>query len=91
MLRLNLILFAILIICSLGLVSSQHQARKLFISLEEENDRAKQLEVEHGQLQLEQSTWAMHTRIEKIATQTLRMRAPDARHVQLVPSPQAAK
>jgi len=90
-LRLNLILFAILIICSLGLVSSQHQARKLFISLEEENDRAKQLEVEHGQLQLEQSTWAMHTRIEKIATQTLRMRAPDARHVQLVPSSQAAK
>jgi len=90
-LRLNLILFAILIICSLGLVSSQHQARKLFISLEEENDRAKQLEVEHGQLQLEQSTWAMHTRIEKIATQALRMRAPDARHVQLVPSSQAAK
>ena len=91
MVRLNLILFAILIICSLGLVSSQHQARKLFISLEEENDRAKQLEVEHGQLQLEQSTWAMHTRIEKIATQALRMRAPDARHVQLVPSSQAAK
>lgn len=91
MVRLNLILFAILIICSLGLVSSQHQARKLFISLEEENDRAKQLEVEHGQLQLEQSTWAMHTRIEKIATQALRMRAPDARHVQLVPSSQAVK
>lgn len=91
MVRLNLILFAVLIICSLGLVSSQHQARKLFNSLEEENERTRQLEVEHGQLQLEQSTWAMHTRIEKIATQTLRMRAPDARRVQLVPSAEAAK
>ncbi|MFM9969816.1 MAG: cell division protein FtsL [Burkholderiales bacterium] len=85
MLRLNLILLAVLILCALGLVSSQHQARKLFISLEEESERAKQLEVEFGQLQLEQSTWAMHTRIEKIASQTLRMRAPDARRVQVVP------
>ncbi|MSQ51324.1 MAG: cell division protein FtsL [Betaproteobacteria bacterium] len=91
MARLNLILFAVLILCALGLVSSQHQARKLFISLEEENKLARQLEVEFGQLQLEQSTWAMHSRIEKIATQTLRMRAADARRVQLVPSAESVK
>ena len=91
MTRLNLILLAVLIMCSLGLVSSQHQARKLFISLEEENERARHLEVEFGQLQLEQSTWALHSRIEKIATQTLRMRAADARRVQLVPIAEAVK
>jgi cell division protein FtsL len=84
MARLNLILFAVLIVCALGLVNSQHQARKLFASLEAEGERAKQLEIEHGQLQLEQSTWALHTRIEKIATQTLRMRVADARRVHLV-------
>ena len=67
------------------------QARKLFISLEEENERARQLEVEFGQLQLEQSTWAMHSRIEKIATQSLRMRVPDARRIQLVPGAEAVK
>lgn len=91
MTRLCLILFAVLILCALGLVSSQHQARKLFISLEEENERARQLEVEFGQLQLEQSTWAMHSRIEKIATQSLRMRVPDARRIQLVPGAEAVK
>ncbi len=91
MTRLCLILLAVLILCALGLVSSQHQARKLFISLEEENERARQLEVEFGQLQLEQSTWAMHSRIEKIATQSLRMRVPDARRIQLVPGAEAVK
>ena len=86
MVRLNLMLLAVLIACALGLVSSQHQARKLFNSLEQEGERARQLEIEFGQLQLEQSTWAMHARIEKIAAQTLRMRAPDARRIQLVPA-----
>jgi len=85
MVRLNLLLLTVLIACALGLVSSQHQARKLFISLEQEGERARQLEIEFGQLQLEQSTWAMHARIEKIAAQTLRMRAPDARRIQVVP------
>ena len=84
MARLNLMLLTVLIACALGLVTSQHQARKLFITLEEEGERARQLEIEFGQLQLEQSTWAMHARIEKIAAQTLRMRAPDARRIQLV-------
>ncbi len=91
MTRLCLTLLAVLMLCALGLVSSQHQARKLFISLEEENERARQLEVEFGQLQLEQSTWAMHSRIEKIATQSLRMRVPDVRRMQLVPGAGAVK
>lgn len=86
MARINLILLLILTACALGLVTSQHQARKLFGELEREQERAKQLDVEWGQLQLEQSTWAMHARIEKIAGQTLRMRAPDARRIQLVPA-----
>ncbi|MCB1938494.1 MAG: cell division protein FtsL, partial [Rhodocyclaceae bacterium] len=38
--------------------------------------RMRQLEVEWGQLQLEQSTWAAHVRIEKIARQRLRMQPP---------------
>jgi cell division protein FtsL len=36
----------------------------------------RQLEVEWGQLQLEQSTWAGHPRIEKIARELLGMRPP---------------
>ena len=85
MTRLNLFLTLILIACALGVVTSQHKARKLFVELEKEQELAGQLAVEWGQLQLEQSTWAMHTRIEKIATGQLRMQVPDASRVQVVP------
>jgi len=84
--RFNLILLAVLIGCALALVSSQHQARKLYVELQKEQELAKQLEVEWGQLQLEQSTWAMHARVEKIATQALGMRVPPPSRIQVVPS-----
>jgi cell division protein FtsL len=85
MARLNLLLLAILIGCALALVTSQHQARRLFVELQREQERAKQLEVEWGQLQLEQRTWAMHGRVEKIATEQLHMRVAPASRVEVVP------
>lgn len=85
MARINLILLALLTACALGLVTSQHKARKLFAELEREQERAKQLDVEWGQLQLEQSTWAMHARIEKIASGQLMMHVPPPSRVQVVP------
>lgn len=84
MARINLILLLLLTACALGLVTSQHKARKLFAELEQEQERAKQLDVEWGQLQLEQSTWAMHARVEKIARERLRMSVPDAKRTQMV-------
>jgi cell division protein FtsL len=82
--RLNLILFAVLIVCALGVVTAQHQARKLYVELQREQEIAKQLDVEWGQLQLEQRTWAMHTRIEKISARELGMRSPTAARTQIV-------
>jgi cell division protein FtsL len=84
MLRVTLLLLAVLVACALGLVSSQHKARKLFAELEAEQERSRALEVEYGQLQLEASTWSTHSRIERIASQRLRMRHPDPNRVQLV-------
>ena len=83
--RLNLLLLAILVGCALALVTSQHQARRLFVELQREQERARQLEVEWGQLQLEQRTWAMHGRIEKIATEQLHMRAASPARIEVVP------
>lgn len=80
MLRLNFVLSLILVLCALGVVTSQHKARKLFQSLEAQQERVRQLDVEYGQLQLEQSTWATHPRIEKIARETLKMRLPSYGH-----------
>jgi len=57
-------------------VTSQHNARKLFVELQGEKDKAQQMEVEWGQLQLEQSTWATPARVEKIASYKLHMQLP---------------
>ncbi len=84
MTRLNLLLVLVLVMCALGIVTAQHKARKIFIELEQEQELAKKMEVEWGQLQLEQSTWAMHTRIEKIATAHLQMQVPDSSRIQVV-------
>ncbi len=86
MLRTNMALLFFVVFCALGVVTSQHKARKLFQALEAEQERAKQLDVEFGQLQLELSTWATHPRVEKIARERLRMRVPEAGRL-LVASP----
>jgi cell division protein FtsL len=82
--RQHLLLLLVVIVCALGVVTSQHKARKLFVELQKEKDRAQQMEVEWGQLQLEQSTWAMSARVEKIASQKLQMQVPKSGQVQFV-------
>ena len=77
MARLNTLLLIAILFCALGLVTSQHKARKLFQAIEAEQEHARQLEIEFGQLQLELSTWATSLRIEKIAREKLKMRTPD--------------
>lgn len=57
-------------------MASQHEARKLYAELEREQEHMRQLETEWGQLQLEQSTWAAHSRVEKMARGDLQMVAP---------------
>ena len=84
MTRLNLILFFVLIMISLGVITSQHKARKLYFELEQQQELAKKYETEFGQLQLEQSTWAMHSRVEELAAQKLNMQVPDAKRIQVI-------
>ena len=86
MVRLNLLLLAVLVLCALSLVTSRHQARTLFVELEREQARTRGYETEFGQLQLEQSTWAMPVRVEKIAREQLRMQIPGPRRIEVVPA-----
>ena len=85
MVRLNLLLLAVLVLCALSLVTSRHQARKLYVELEREHAKAHSYETEFGQLQLEQSTWAMPVRVEKIAREALKMQIPGPGRVEIVP------
>lgn len=87
MTRINLVLWLIAIACGLTVVTVQQHTRQGFIELEHEHEYQRQLEVEWGQLQLEQSTWATHSRIERLAQRHLLMRVPNVDQVQLLASP----
>ena len=78
MARINVMLLIAVIACAIGVITAQHQARKRFIQLETEQAAAKTLAEEWTQLQLEQSTWATHKRVEGVAAKSLGMRLPDA-------------
>jgi len=81
---LNVLLLAAVVLCALSVVTSQHKARKLYIELQKQKEHAQQMEVEWGQLQLEQSTWAALTRVEKIAVQQLQMQFPKSGQIQFI-------
>jgi len=72
------LLLLVVVGCALGVITSQHQSRKLFAELENEQLAAQKLATEFTQLQLEQGTWATHTRVEQVASRRLGMRQPDA-------------
>jgi cell division protein FtsL len=77
MTRLNIALLAVAVGCALGVINSQHHARRLFNDLEVEQAAAKKLDDEWTQLQLEQGTWATNKRVESVASKSLGMRPPD--------------
>jgi cell division protein FtsL len=87
MTRVNLLLLLALIACALSLVTSRHQARQVFVELERAQAEARGYETEYGQLQLEQSTWGMPARVEKIAREQLRMQLPSAARTEIVALP----
>ena len=87
MTRLNLVLLVMLVACALSLVTSRHQARRAFVELERAQAEARGYETEYGQLQLEQSTWGMPARVEKVAREQLRMQLPTSSRTEIVPMP----
>ncbi|MEY3202012.1 MAG: hypothetical protein RIR70_1562 [Pseudomonadota bacterium] len=83
--RVNLLLLVVLVLTALAVVSAQHRARKLYSELEREQEKSRQFDIEWGQLQLEQSTWAAHGRVEKIARAKLGMGLPGADKLVVMP------
>jgi cell division protein FtsL len=73
MARLNFLVGLLLLVAALSLVTSQHRARKLFIELERAQSASRQLEVEWGELRLEQTQLAKHSLIDAAARRELKM------------------
>lgn len=84
MARLDVMLLLLVIACALGVVTSQHKARKLFAAWQKEKEWAQQLEVEWGKLQIEQSTLAAPARIEELARRQLQMQWPTPEQIRRV-------
>jgi cell division protein FtsL len=76
---------ALLVLASaLAVVYTQHLERERFAELERLKAQQARLETQWGRLQLEQSTWATHGRIERIAREELGLRLPDFERAELV-------
>ena len=82
------LLVAVLWVAALGSAAGaiwcKHRAREMFIELEALNARRDNLEIEWGQLQLEQSAWATHAFVERVASAKLHMGMPPPKEIEIV-------
>lgn len=79
-----LLLVFVVVGSALAVVYTKHESRKLFIELQVLKKEQDKMDIEWGRLQLEQSAWATHGRVEKIARKRLGMHMPSADEVVIV-------
>lgn len=78
------VLWVALLCAAIGVVWGKHEARSLFIELQGLHAERDRLDIEWGQLKLEQSAWAMHGRVEQTARLNLKMVVPRPDEVRIV-------
>ncbi len=78
-----LLLLAVLA-SALSVVYAKHRSRVLFVQLQGLQEQRDQLHESWGRLQLEQATWATHSRVESVARGRLGMRLPSPASVTMV-------
>lgn len=81
---LMLVLFIASLFSAIAVSYSAYWNRQLLNALYGELSERDKLQAEWGRLILEQSTWTAHSRVETLASETLKMRIPDAAEVRLV-------
>ena len=72
---------------SVWVIKAKHESRQLFVEFEALNRERDRLQIDWGRLQLEQSTWATHPRIESLAQERLNLSSPLADDVIVVAEP----
>jgi cell division protein FtsL len=78
------VLWTALLGAAVAVVWSKHEARSSFIELQRLHAERDRLDIEWGQLKLEQSAWAMHGRVEQTARVNLKMIVPRPDEVRIV-------
>jgi cell division protein FtsL len=71
-----LTLAACVVASGVWIVGVEHRSRELFIETEELNRELDRLQTDWGRLQIEQGTYATHSRIEALVRQRLQLTVP---------------
>ena len=71
--RLNIFLLIVVLGCALSVVNATNQQRQLFVQLERAQSDERQLQQDYAQLQYQQSALSKTSRIERLATDSLKM------------------
>ena len=83
-LLLTMIFAVVCVMSALALIYTKHESRKLFVDLEQLTSDRDELNIEWGQLQIEQSTWATHARIERVALEDLSLARPKSTEIYVI-------
>lgn len=78
------VLLLLVVFSAFAVIYAKHQNRMSFFELQALKEQRDLMDVEWGQLQLEQSTLVMNGRIERMARQNLKMEIPQAEQVVMI-------
>lgn len=79
-----ILLWVALLGAAIAVVWSKHEARSLFIELQGLHGERDGLDIQWGQLKLEQSAWSTHGRVEQTARGDLKMIIPRPDEVRII-------
>jgi cell division protein FtsL len=82
-----IVLLVAVVVSAVAVVWTRHQSRVLFVQLTQLQGQRDALNIEYGQLELEQATWAEPRRIDSEARTKLGMFMPSPQDVRLVRQP----
>ena len=84
---LTIVVAVVCVMSAIALIYAKHESRKLFVELEALTTERDELNIEWGQLQIEQSTWATHARIERVATEEMSLVRPKPTKIYVIERP----
>ncbi len=84
LLWLNVAALLLVLLSCFAVIHSTHATRELYTQLQVLESRQWHLQEDYGRLLLEESTWASHYRVEKVARTELGMAEPDLAHYKVV-------
>lgn len=81
---LTLVLALACVASAMAIIHTRQESRQLFIELQQLSAKRDELNIEWGRLQIEQSAYATHARVERIAKKELALARPQPSDIYIV-------